>query len=132
MREAEDEFFVSPSEVEMLLREAPVIRGSGLVDAQTGFDQRTSEPVITFRFNHAGTRAFAKFTSENIGRPFAIVLDDAVLSAPVIREPIMGGSGQVSGNFTVEEARRLAVLLRAGSLPAKLTVAEERVVPSGR
>ena len=69
--------------------------------------------------------AFGRFTAENIGRPFAIVLDDVVMSAPVIREPILGGSGQVSGNFTVEEARRMAVQLRGGALPAKLTVVEE-------
>jgi len=114
---------------ELLLREIPVIRGSDLADAQAFMDQRTGEPMVSFRFAGSGTRTFARFTSENIGRPFAIVLDDVVLSAPVIREPILDGSGQVGGNFTVEQANQLAVLLRAGALPAKLTVVEERVVP---
>ena len=108
------------------------MRGNDLVDAQATFDQRTSEPVITFRFNTAGARAFARFTAENVGRPFAIVLDDVVLSAPVIREPILGGAGQVSGNFTVDGAKQLAVQLRAGALPAQLALVEERVAPSGR
>jgi len=116
---------------ELLLREIPVLRGSDLTDAQPGFDQRTNEPIISFRFNSAGAHAFGRFTADHIGRPFAIVLDDVVLSAPVIREPILGGSGQVSGNFTVADVQHLAVQLRAGTLPAKLTVVEERVVPSG-
>src|SRR5262245_65371467 len=117
---------------ELLLREIPVIRGSDLADAQAFMDQRTGEPMVSFRFDSSGTRTFARFTSEHIGRPFAIVLDDVVLSAPVIREPILDGSGQVSGNFTVEAAKQLAVQLRAGTLPAKLSVVEERVVASGR
>jgi preprotein translocase subunit SecD len=111
-----------------LLRETPVVRGVQLADAQGGFDQRTSEPIISFRFNQAGARAFGKFTSDNVGRPFAIVLDDKVISAPVIREPILGGSGQISGSFTVESANNLAVNLRSGALPAKLTIVEKRTV----
>lgn len=117
---------------DLLLREAPEMRGSDLLDAQAAFDQRTNEPVISFRFNALGTRAFGKFTAERVGQPFAIVLDDVVLSAPVIREPILGGSGQVSGSFTVVEAGQLAVQLRAGALPGSLSVVEERVVPAGR
>jgi preprotein translocase subunit SecD len=111
-----------------LLRETPVVRGDQLVDAQPGFDQRTNEPIISFRFNQSGARIFGRFTQENVGRPFAIVLDDKVLSAPVIREPILGGSGQISGNFTVESANNLAIQLRSGALPAKLTIVEERTV----
>jgi protein-export membrane protein SecD len=111
-----------------LLRETPVVRGDQLVDAQPGFDQRTNEPIISFRFNQSGARIFGKFTSENVGRPFAIVLDDKVLSAPVIREPILGGSGQISGSFTIESANNLAIQLRSGALPAKLTIVEERTV----
>jgi preprotein translocase subunit SecD len=111
-----------------LLRETPVVRGDQLVDAQPGFDQRTNEPVINFRFNQAGARTFGTFTSNHVNRPFAIVLDDKVLSAPVIREPILGGSGQISGSFTVESANRLAIQLRSGALPAKLTIVEERTV----
>ena len=95
------------------------------------FDQRTSEPIVSFKFNTSGARKFAQVTQENVGRPFAIVLDDEVISAPVIREPILGGSGQISGSFTVESANNLAILLRAGALPAKLTVIEQRVVGAG-
>ncbi|HRK19463.1 MAG TPA: protein translocase subunit SecD [Hyphomicrobiaceae bacterium] len=113
---------------EYLLRDAPIIDGVDLVDAQPGFDQRTNEPIISFRFNQAGARKFGRFTQENVGRPFAIVLDDKVLSAPVIREPILGGTGQISGSFTVETANTLAVQLRSGALPAKLTIVEERTV----
>lgn len=114
--------------VEYLLRETPVVQGDDLVDAQPGFDSRTNEPIISFRFNQSGARKFGNFTRDNVGRPFAIVLDDKVLSAPVIREPILGGAGQISGSFTVESANTLAVQLRSGALPTKLTVVEERTV----
>jgi preprotein translocase subunit SecD len=117
---------------ELLVRATPLMRGSDLVEAQAALDQRTHEPVITFRFSAAGARTFARVTRESVGRAIAIVLDDVVLSAPVIREPILGGSGQVSGNFTAAEAQQLAVLLRAGSLPATLSVVEERMVPASR
>lgn len=113
---------------EYLLRDIPIIDGVDLVDAQPGFDQRTNEPIISFRFNQAGARKFGRFTQESVGRPFAIVLDDKVLSAPVIREPILGGTGQISGSFSVETANTLAVQLRSGALPAKLTIVEERTV----
>lgn len=111
-----------------LLRDSPIVQGDDLTDAQPGFDQRTNEPIISFRFNQAGARRFGNFTRDNVGRPFAIVLDDKVLSAPVIREPILGGSGQISGSFTVESANTLAVQLRSGALPTKLTIVEERTV----
>src|SRR4030081_957242 len=105
--------------------------GADLTDAQPGFDQRSGEPIVSFRFNTSGSRKFAQATSENVGQPFAIVLDNEVISAPVIREPITGGSGQISGNFTVQQANELALLLRAGALPAPLTVIEERTVGPG-
>jgi preprotein translocase subunit SecD len=108
-----------------------VVSGEDLVDAQPGFDNRTSEPVVNFRFNNNGARRFAEATQANVGRPFAIVLDNEVISAPVIREPIIGGSGQISGNFTVQAANDLAILLRAGALPAPLTIIEERTVGPG-
>jgi protein-export membrane protein SecD len=111
-----------------LLQEIPIVQGEDLVDSQQGFDGRTNEPVINFRFNQKAARIFGKFTTDNIGRPFAIVLDDKVLSAPVIRSEILGGSGQISGNFTVESANDLAIKLRSGALPAKLTIVEERTV----
>ncbi|BBE73254.1 protein translocase subunit SecD [Oharaeibacter diazotrophicus] len=104
------------------------LAGDRLTDARVGFDPTTNEPLVSFRFDTVGAARFAEITRANVGRPFAIVLDDKVLSAPVIREPITGGSGQISGNFTVESANDLAALLRAGALPAKLTVIEERTV----
>ena len=91
----------------------------------------SGEPIVNFRFNTSGSRKFAQATSENVGQPFAIVLDNKVISAPVIREPITGGSGQISGNFTVQAANDLAILLRAGALPAPLTIIEERTVGPG-
>jgi protein-export membrane protein SecD len=111
-----------------VLKEQVLVSGENLVDAAPGFDSRTGEPVVTFRFDAAGAKRFAKVTQENVGLPFAIVLDNKVVSAPVIREPILGGTGQISGNFTVQRANDLAVLLRSGALPAKLTVIEERTV----
>lgn len=111
-----------------LLQESPVVSGEDLVDAQPGFDDRTNEPIISFRFNQSGARRFGNFTKDNVGAPFAIVLDNKVLSAPVIREAILGGSGQISGNFSVESANNLAVQLRSGALPTKLTIVEERTV----
>ncbi|MEI8151475.1 MAG: protein translocase subunit SecD [Hyphomicrobiales bacterium] len=108
-----------------------VVSGEDLTDAQPGFDQRNGEPIVSFRFNNNGARRFATATQENVGKPFAIILDNEVISAPVIREPILGGSGQISGNFTVQGANDLAILLRAGALPAPLTIIEERTVGPG-
>lgn len=104
------------------------VAGDNLVDAQAGYDQRSGQPIVSFRFDTVGGKRFAEITQQSVGLPFAIVLDNKVLSAPVIREPILGGSGQISGNFSVTEANDLAVLLRAGALPAPLKVIEERVV----
>src|SRR5215510_2397645 len=97
-----------------LLEKRVIVSGEELTDAQPGFDQRSSEPIVSFKFNTSGARKFGQVTQENVGRLFAIVLDDEVISAPQIREPILGGSGQISGNFTVESANNLAILLRAG------------------
>ena len=105
-----------------------MVSGDRLTDARAGFDQRTGEPVINFRFDSSGAKKFGDVTKENVGRPFAIVLDNKVLSAPVIREPILGGAGQISGSFTVQSATDLSSLLRAGALPAPLKVIEERTV----
>jgi protein-export membrane protein SecD len=115
-------------QIPYVLKSQVLVSGESLVDAQAAFDQRTGEPVVTFRFDAAGAKRFAMVTQENVGLPFAIVLDNKVISAPVIREPILGGTGQISGNFSVAEANDLAVLLRSGALPAKLTVIEERTV----
>jgi preprotein translocase subunit SecD len=114
-----------------LIEKRVLVSGADLIDAQPGFDQRNSEPIVSFRFNSTGARKFAEATQQNVGKPFAIVLDNKVISAPVIREPILGGSGQISGNFTVQQANDLAILLRAGALPAPLTVVEERTVGPG-
>jgi preprotein translocase subunit SecD len=114
-----------------LIEKRVLVSGADLTDAQPGFDQRNSEPIVSFRFNSTGARKFAEATQQNVGKPFAIVLDNKVISAPVIREPILGGSGQISGSFTVEQANDLAILLRAGALPAPLTIIEERTVGPG-
>ncbi len=110
-----------------VLEAAPVVTGEELVDAQPSFDQN-GRPAVNFRFNPAGARKFGDYTAENIGNPFAIVLDDEVISAPVIQAHISGGSGIITGRFTVEESTNLAVLLRAGALPAGLTFLEERTI----
>ena len=110
-----------------VLEQAPVVTGEELVDAQPAFDQN-GRPAVNFRFNPTGARKFGNYTAENIGNPFAIVLDNEVISAPVIQSHIPGGSGIITGNFSVEESTQLAVLLRAGALPAGLTFLEERTI----
>lgn len=131
----------NPSEVEELeqvdeqgklpIEKQVMVQGEDLTDAQPGFDQRGGEPVVNFRFNIRGAQKFGDVTSKNVGRLFAIVLDNKVISAPRILTPITGGSGQISGRFTVEQANNLAILLRAGALPAKLNIVEERTVGPG-
>ncbi|MGT2501348.1 SecDF P1 head subdomain-containing protein [Bradyrhizobium guangxiense] len=111
-----------------LVAKDSVLEGDDISYAAPIFAAGTKEPVASFRFNGRGTRRFAHVTAENVGRPFAIVLDDKVISAPVIREPITGGSGQISGNFTLEEASSVAMMLRAGSLPGHLDLVEKRVL----
>jgi SecD/SecF fusion protein len=130
-----------PSEYEMLdqtdqsgkipVEKQTLVQGEDLTDAQPGFSSQTSEPVVKFTFNIRGGQRFGEITSANVGRPFAIILDGKVISAPVIRSPITGGVGEISGHFTVESANQLAILLRAGALPAKLTIVEERTVGPG-
>ncbi len=110
-----------------ILEQAPVVTGEELVDAQPAFDQN-GRPAVNFRFNPSGARKFGDYTAENIGNPFAIVLDAEVISAPVIQSHIPGGSGIITGNFSVEESTNLAVLLRAGALPAGLEFLEERTI----
>ena len=105
--------------------------GGELTDAQPAFDQQSHEPMVSFKFNLRGAQRFGQATSENVGRRMAIVLDNEVVSAPVIRSAITGGSGQITGNFSVQQANDLSVLLRAGALPAKFTVVERRVVGPG-
>jgi protein-export membrane protein SecD len=109
-----------------VVRKRVMVGGDMLVDAQATFHD--NEPVVSFKFDSVGARRFGDATRENVGKPFAIVLDNKVISAPVIREPILGGSGVISGSFTVQSASDLALLLRAGALPAPITVLEERTV----
>lgn len=104
------------------------LSGDMLVDAHSSFDNQSGEAVVSFRFNTLGARKFAEITAQNIGKPFAIVLDDKVITAPVIRSAILGGNGIISGSFTSESANDLALLLRAGALPAPLKIIEERLV----
>ena len=114
-----------------LIRKRVMVSGDTLIDAQPSTDSRTNEPVVTFRFDSAGAKRFGSATSKNVGKLFAIVLDRKVISAPVIREPILGGSGQISGSFSFQSAQDLALLFRAGALPAPLTILEERSVGPG-
>jgi preprotein translocase subunit SecD len=108
-----------------------IVDGGDLTDAQPGFDSRTNEPIVNFRFNLRGAGRFGEATTQNVGRPLAIVLDQEVISAPRILQPITGGAGQISGRFTVQQANDLSVLLRSGALPAKLTIVERRTVGPG-
>ncbi len=112
----------------VLVKKRAVVTGEMLTDAQQVFDQQSGQPVVSFRFNSQGARRFGDATAQNLGKRFAIVLDGKVISAPVIQSAITGGSGQISGSFTPESANDLAVLLRAGALPAPLKVEEQRTV----
>ena len=120
----------SNSEIKYLIEKKSRVGGENLVDANASFDQ-TEGHAVSFRFDTKGAQKFGKATSDNIGKRFAIVLDGVVITAPVIRTAITGGSGVITGNFTSQEATDLAVLLRAGALPAPLNIIEERSVGPG-
>src|SRR5580700_2433359 len=109
-----------------VVRKRVMVGGDTLTDAQATF--QNNEPVVSFKFDAAGAKRFGDATRENVGKPFAIVLDNKVISAPIIREAILGGSGIISGSFTVQSASDLALLLRAGALPAPIQILEERTV----
>ncbi|GAB5389038.1 MAG: protein translocase subunit SecD [Alphaproteobacteria bacterium] len=111
----------------MMVKRTPLITGDELVDSQPSFDQQNL-PVVGFRFNTQGARKFGQFTSERTGELFAIVLDGEIISAPRVNEPILGGSGIISGSFTIDEVNELSLLLRAGALPTTMDVVEERTV----
>ncbi len=115
----------APTQYEVV-RKRVMVSGDSLTDAQATFQE--NQPVVSFKFDSTGARRFGEATRENVGKRFAIVLDNKVISAPVIREPILGGQGIISGSFTVQSANDLALLLRAGALPAPLTILEERTV----
>lgn len=114
---------------EYVIRRRVMVSGDNLTDAQATFQE--GQPVVSFSFDSVGAQRFADVTRENVGNPFAIVLDEKVISAPVIREPITGGRGVISGDFSTQEVQDLALLLRAGALPAELTVIEERSIGPG-
>jgi protein-export membrane protein SecD len=103
------------------------VSGADLVDAQPSFDQN-NQPVVSFKLNQRGSVKFGKLTAENVDKPFAIVLDNVIMSAPRINEAILGGSAQISGNFSLDETQRLSVVLKSGALPAKLDVIEQQIV----
>jgi preprotein translocase subunit SecD len=111
-----------------LVRKRAEVTGEMLVDARQTTDQQTGQVAVSFRFNGEGSRRFAAVSSRNVGKPFAIILDGKVISAPNINEPILTGSGQITGSYTIETANNLAILLRAGALPAPLKVQEQRTV----
>ncbi len=112
----------------ILVEKRVLIAGDRLKTAGWSTNQQTGQVVVTFGFDSVGAKEFAEITKENVGKPFAIVLDKKVLTAPNIREPIIGGSGQIEGNYTVQTANDLAVLLRAGALPAPLKPIDQRTV----
>lgn len=115
------------TDIYYVLERSAAVTGEELVDAQPTFDQN-GQPAVSFRFNPGGARKFGNYTANNVGALFAIVLDDEVISAPQIREAITGGSGQITGNFSVEESSELSILLRAGALPAPMQFEEERTI----
>ncbi|EKE09226.1 MAG: hypothetical protein ACD_16C00205G0022 [uncultured bacterium] len=114
----------------LAIKKLTIVGGENLVDAQPGFDEY-NRPVVNLKFDSLGAKKFGDATKNNVGKPFAIVLDDKVLSAPRINVPILGGNAQISGSFTVQQAQDLALLMRAGALPAPLKVLEERTVGPG-
>lgn len=117
--------------VPYLIRRRAMVSGERLVDASVGFDPQTNTPEVNFRFDTVGAKKFGEVTQANVGRPFAIVLDEKIISAPIIQSAILGGAGRITGNFTVQEANDLSILLRAGALPAPMTILEERTVGPG-
>jgi protein-export membrane protein SecD len=121
----------NPSEPVVIVRERAILSGDDLNSANPGFDPQTGEPIVQFKFDTRGSRIFGRTTQENVNKRFAVVLDGRVITAPNINEPILGGSGQISGNFTPESAKELADLLNAGALPAPLTIVEQRSVGPG-
>lgn len=112
----------------VIVQRRVMVSGDQLVNAQQGFDQRNGQVTVNLTFDGAGGRAFGRVTQENVGRPFAIILDGEVLSAPNINEPILGGNAQISGSFSVQTANELAIALRSGRLPVELAVIEDRTV----
>ncbi|GKT32028.1 Protein translocase subunit SecD [Aduncisulcus paluster] len=115
-------------QIKYLVKQIPILTGSEVVDAKVAFDQQSNQPIINFTLSTFGAKVFGDFTARSIGKRLAVVLDGKVFSAPNIRERIGGGSGQISGNFTVNEAGNVAIALRSGALPAPVIMLEKRSV----
>ena len=123
-----EKLILSENNEELTVSKRVVVSGDNLVDAQPQFDNQSNQPLVRFTLDRQGAQKFGKITTENVGRRLAIVLDNSVISAPNIREPITGGSGTISGGFSFQEATDLALLLRSGALPAPINIVEERTV----
>ena len=123
-----EKLILSENNEELTVNKRVVVSGDNLVDAQPQFDNQSNQPLVRFTLDRQGAQKFGKITTENVGRRLAIVLDNSVISAPNIREPITGGSGTISGGFSFQEATDLALLLRSGALPAPINIVEERTV----
>ncbi len=131
--ESEDTFgsellFFEDKEDQLNISKRIIVSGDNLINAQPAIDNQTNQTVVNFSFDRVGAKKFGRATTDSVGKKLAIILDNEIISAPVINEPILGGNGQISGNFTFQEATDLALLLRSGSLPAPLTIIEERTV----
>ena len=113
---------------EAIVSKRIILSGENLVDAKPRMDTQNNETIVSFTLDRVGAKKFGKVTSENVGKQLAIILDGKIISAPTIREPIIGGTGQISGNFTFQSATDLALLLRSGALPAPMSIIEERTV----
>jgi len=123
-----EKMFFEDNIEEAIVGKRIILTGDNLIDAQPRMDNQTNQTVVTFSMDRLGTKKFAKATIEGVGKRLAIILDNKIISAPVIREPITGGNGQISGNFTFQSATDLDLLLRSGALPAPLSIIEERTV----
>jgi len=116
------------SEKQLKISKRVMMSGDNLINARPTFDNLNNESVVSFTLDRVGAMKFGRVTTDNVGKRLAIVLDNKIISAPVIREPILGGNGQISGNFTLQSASDFALLLRSGALPAPLNIIEERTV----
>ena len=123
-----EKLILSESEEELTVNKRVIISGDNLVDAQPQFDNQSNQPIVLFTLDRLGAQKFGKITTDNVGRRLAIVLDNSVISAPQIREAIIGGTGTISGGFSFQESTDLALLLRSGALPAPINIVEERTV----
>ena len=131
--ESEDTFgsellFFEDKEEQLNISKRIIVSGDNLINAQPSIDNQTNQTVVNFSFDRVGAKKFGRATADSVGKKLAIILDNKIISAPVINEAILGGNGQITGNFTFQEATDLALLLRSGSLPAPLTIIEERTV----